>query len=528
MRQDYFASKQSTIYLKKIVDFWTLLITISSLVCILVATLFPFNFSFEEGISLNLIFNSFYHPSNLGDRLRNILLFIPFGFGVACLISGKKLGGLLGFAIVLLTSIGLSLTVEILQIFLPMRSSSIADLVTNTIGGNIGFFCAYLWRVQIFTLIAIAFEKCQRLYSLKLLTIIFISYFSLMSLIAVALQKGTNLSNWQQDFFLSLGNETADIYHPWKGNISQLEIADRALSLEEIEKAFSQQNGLNFLGDSLIASYPLIDGQYSDKTQHSPSLTWLGIPPNNDRNLGVSLSSDGWLKTAEPAVAIAQKLSKSSQFTISAILTTADPFQRGTGNIITFSSDSDPYQSNFTLAQQETDLVFRMRSPVTGNNGTYPEIVVPDVFVDLKPYHIIITYDGLALRFYIDRVESIYSLDLSPNITFFRYLLYFWDGFSIRLDRTKAAYKILYYGIIFVPLGIILGLIFKLIKGKSFFYILFLLSGIILPSFILEGASVKGNSMILSQENIFLSLSIISITVLLIKKISLPKLKNIY
>jgi len=528
MKPDYFVERQSVIYLKEIVKFWTPIMIIGSLVFILVATLFPFNFSFEEGFSLKLIFNSFYHPSNLGDRLRNILLFVPFGFSVACLMPGEKLGGIFGFIVVLIVSISLSLTVESLQAFLPMRASSIPDLITNTFGGGIGFFWAYLGRFQILVLVTIAFKKCQKLYSLKILTSAFIGYFSLMSLTAIALQTGTNLSNWDPNFFLSLGNKSADIYHPWKGHISQLEIADRALAREEIKQAFSQQNGLDFIGDSLIASYPLIEGKYSDKIQHSPAFTWLGIPPESDRDLGVSLSSDSWLKTAKPAVAIARKLSKSSQFTISSILTTADPFQVGTGNIISLSSDSDPYQSNFTLAQQETDLVFRLRSPVTGNNGTYPEIIVPDVFVDLKPYHVIITYDGLALRFYIDLIESVYSLDLSPNITFFRYLLYFWDGFTIRLDKTKASYKILYYAIVFIPLGILLGLIFKILKGKSLFNISFVLGGIILPSLILEGASVKGNSMILNPENILLSLSVVIVTVLLVKGISLPKLKTLY
>jgi glycopeptide antibiotics resistance protein len=75
---------------------------------------------------------------NIGDILINLFGFIPFGFLLSeslnrrhwSMKSAMFLSVMLGFII--------SLTIEILQAYLPTRDSSMSDLIANTVGSGIG------------------------------------------------------------------------------------------------------------------------------------------------------------------------------------------------------------------------------------------------------------------------------------------------------------------------------------------------------------------------------------------------------
>ncbi len=73
------------------------------------------------------------------DALLNVLLFLPLGVGLAlCGLPGKR---------ALLTMFCLSALIEISQFFfIPGRDSTVGDVVTNTLGGALGFAIGrYAW-----------------------------------------------------------------------------------------------------------------------------------------------------------------------------------------------------------------------------------------------------------------------------------------------------------------------------------------------------------------------------------------------
>jgi hypothetical protein len=73
------------------------------------------------------------------DAILNVFLFIPFGMGL-------RLAGLSwrrAFAIGLVTTI----TVELLQLWIPGRDTSLGDVFTNAFGGFLGIIAADIWRV---------------------------------------------------------------------------------------------------------------------------------------------------------------------------------------------------------------------------------------------------------------------------------------------------------------------------------------------------------------------------------------------
>ena len=99
----------------------------------------------SEFIRLAGLGESFFDPNiNLipfGDGfslsfLLNIMLFIPLGF--LCPLISKYYQHIKNIFFI---GCGLSLTIEILQLFTLYRATDIDDLITNTVGTLIGYFC---------------------------------------------------------------------------------------------------------------------------------------------------------------------------------------------------------------------------------------------------------------------------------------------------------------------------------------------------------------------------------------------------
>ncbi len=73
------------------------------------------------------------------DAVLNVFLFIPLGVGLRLAgMSHRR-----AVAIGLVTTI----TVELLQLYIPGRDTSLGDLFTNTFGCFVGVLCADVWRV---------------------------------------------------------------------------------------------------------------------------------------------------------------------------------------------------------------------------------------------------------------------------------------------------------------------------------------------------------------------------------------------
>jgi hypothetical protein len=77
----------------------------------------------------------FFSRSNLNDIAINIVGFMPFGFLVsAWLRLSKNLSAPRVYGISLFFGFCLSLAIELIQIYLPARDSSLMDVISNTMG----------------------------------------------------------------------------------------------------------------------------------------------------------------------------------------------------------------------------------------------------------------------------------------------------------------------------------------------------------------------------------------------------------
>ncbi len=72
------------------------------------------------------------------DMVNNLLLFIPFGFGLVSLLRNRGLPRVKAVFCILLIGAVLSLGVEILQCWLPTRDPSLLDIATNSASSVLG------------------------------------------------------------------------------------------------------------------------------------------------------------------------------------------------------------------------------------------------------------------------------------------------------------------------------------------------------------------------------------------------------
>lgn len=472
-------------------------IFIGSLVLVPLLTLFPFNFSLANNFSLENIYKSFHHESYFEDFLVNIIFFIPFGFSLTYLLLRQKLRAIGTLIVVLLASFTLSFTVEVLQAFLPSRASTLTDIVSNSFGGVVGYCGFYLLK-------AIALRQFHNFLSLKAFTAYFLGYTILALTISLPVPHLSNLTAWDTNFPLIIGNEaTGD--RPWQGYLTEVHIANRAISQAEVAKVFSRPISAIESRNSLVASYQFTDGtqaSYADRTGYLPDLSWQGKNVNFNHTNSVFVSGGvGWLTTELPITSAIEQIRQTSQFTLITTVATADTNQSGPARIISISGD--PYYRNFTLAQERRDLVLRVRTPVTGENGAIAETIVPEVFKDVRWHRLVITYANSLVQIYVDKLTNLHYVELIPAIALANYL------FPITNYYLNIFSRILFYGLIFVPLGLLLGVINAIVRGGFFLRLLLIASGTLLPVLLLEVLLASGTGRIVSLENLLVSLTII-------------------
>jgi hypothetical protein len=324
--------------------------------------------------------------------------------------------------------------------------------------------------------------------------------------VSILLQKASTIRGWDPAYTLILGNEhTAD--RPWRGHITNLIIADRAISEDEIAQVLSGVNQFALPATSVLAEYELKgDGPYRDRTGHLPDLRWEGKNPHAQEGAGVSLAPDHWLETETPATILTRRILESSEFTLAITTASAEITQTGPARIISVSKD--PYNRNFTLGQERNDLIFRLRTLATGKNGTNPELVISNVFSDTEPHRILIAYDGSNFQAYVDSLENQYSLELNPGLTIFSRLFPTPGGIEVSAVRS-AVYRLLYDGLMLTPLGFLLAIGTIGLNRHVALQGVIITVGVVLPPVLLEASLAGISRRGMKAENIVLDMAII-------------------
>ena len=446
---------------------WGKLLLFASFSAIFVATIAPFNFEIPSELSEYLIADEFGFGSTVRDYGQNILLFIPLGIGLAIISDHRQLNILTIAVVTGVISTTVSSTIEIIQFFLPSRVSNLSDILCNGLGGIMGgiFYC---WRSDIAKLLIDLSSKDSRNSNVSSLLVAIASYCSVVTVVILTLLTNVNLSNWHDDFYLTIGNEATG-NRPWNGHISDLYISDRGLKPLEATEVFQLASAFFAQSQDLVTFLRLPDGQnyYQDRSQHIPTLLWQDLPTPYQTSLypqalqvqtaadaGVLVNSTRWLRTPQAATYLNRKLRKAGEFSLYFTVVSNNPKQFGPARIMALSKGI--YAQNMVIGQKGSDLSFRLATPITGNDATQPEFIVPKVFNNHDHQQILITFANQKLDFYVNNSETKYSFEFTPATSFFMCLSRQKKNWVINLEQFKAIkYKLLFYMLIIAPLYIL-------------------------------------------------------------------------
>ncbi len=436
----------TAMFLNKQAARWAQIVLLLGTLLVLYTTLFPFDFVFNGQAVFHRFDWRFAESYVPVDALKNVLLFMPVGFALAYLgcIKGKKRSAML--LIVLLVGLSLSFAVETLQGYLLLRNSAVADLLANSGGAVVGGLAGWRWGEPFFVTLA---RRARRI-SARHLALAFIGYAAAMGLLWLYLQPAASLINWAPAYPLLVGNERNG-RRPWQGAVSELMIADTVWNRDEIARFLSGDAPSG--GERLIAHYRFDETAvaYPDLTGTLPDLLWQGPELVEPGQAGVTFGAEHWLGTADLAPTFVRAIQSAGQFSLAVEIAASAPEQTGPARIVSLSDG--PYRRNFTLAQEGADLVLRLRTPLTGENGRHPEFIAPGVLADTAPHRIVATVDETAVRLYIDNLDQAYAFGLTPATTLF---LAFpaADIAQIRLNAASAImFQLLYLAVVFIPLG---------------------------------------------------------------------------
>jgi hypothetical protein len=152
---------------------------------------------------------------------------------------------------------------------------------------------------------------------------------------------------------------------------------------------------------------------YRDAAGNLPDLNWTQ-PTGESFDRGTAPTPGPWLQSDEPASRIVDRLGVTNAFTLHIKCSTDDWKQAGPARIVSNSADAGV--RNFTIGQNGSDLVIRLRTPLTGLNGYPLETVVPEVFTNGDPRDILVAYDGANLIAAVAPTKQIVRTELTAGL----------------------------------------------------------------------------------------------------------------
>jgi VanZ family protein len=407
---------------------------------IAVATFAPFDFNIR---SVAHSFSLFQGDSHLRDPIHfalNLALFMPLG-ALLHHEGPRSAKARSSWILTTVICLSISLVIEYFQRYLPARDSSLIDVIANTAGAMFGAFGDRAWSPSLEMHVSRIRTGTPR----ALLAAALLVFMAVTLLMSGALQARTRLSNWSAEYPLLFGNErTGD--RPWRGRVLTLTITDEATPLASVRR-FSGGAAVALPGSPIAAFDFSGDPPYEDKAGIVPALMWTEASP--------TLAGRPWLQSEGAAAHLAQRLRAANRFTLRIRCATDDTNQDGPARIV--SNSFSTLLRNFTLGQQGADLVFRLRTPLTGDNGSFLETVVPGVFSTHRERDILVTYDGANVLGGIAGTDRIFRTQFGPAVPM-AVLMSSVLPQEIRLEELPM-YNMAYLGFLFFPAGMLMVLL---------------------------------------------------------------------
>ena len=476
---------------------WSNRILTLSVAGILFLTLYPFRFSLHASPQLNgspfLLVSGGKSSGPLAAFL-NILLFVPFGFGLSQKLREK---GRSQTSILLLTTLAgafLSYCIEFAQIYIPTRDSGWEDVFTNAMGAFVGYFTFALAGEPILNSLSQIENLFEQFLTLRRALWLVLLYFAIWLVVSIPLQAESRLSNWIRDSQFVIGNDaTGHLDRAWKGDVSLAQLWSQALPPNIASEITAGHADAEAESNSL-ATYLLSDSRsFEDKKGFLPALAWTPSVSDIRDDGALNLNGKSWLATRQDVSNLVQAFQNANSFSVRVVCTPAE-IQGSDGRIISISNHDG--LANLSLWQRDANLVFWFRNSLSVRRDQLP-LNIPEVFTQRRPRDILVSYDGSNLVVYIDGKRDPRRYEFTPGVPLAQIVRH------IKVNELEG-YTYIYYALVFIPAGVLLGLTTRRTKwGVQ--EALSVAIALVLPCIILEMTLVRVSGRAFSIANIVLS-----------------------
>jgi len=182
---------------------------------------------------------------------------------------------------------------------------------------------------------------------------------------------------------------------------------------------------------------------------------------------------ESWLATTAPVTELAADLRRTNQFSVRAVI--IPDTVTSTGRILSLSEPSG--FSNLYLRQEDTGLVFWFRNALSVKRSALAWDI-PNVVAAHQRRDVLFSFDGSVLRLCIDG-KRFPEYRLSPGTAFAQFLRH------VKPSELNG-YEDIYYAVLFLPVGALLGLTLRKAPSRRVPGILLSAVGLIVAPLILE------------------------------------------
>lgn len=390
---------------------------------------------------------------DLWEPIGNVALFMPLGAVLVFVLRRFTRSGLAILGASLVVGLSLSLLVECVQVWLPERHPSLTDVVTNVLGALLGAAVVLVrWRGRF-------------AWSTGLITtagILTLGVFLTgISLYFAHFSDGWSLENWSRRYHLLIGNEmTGD--RPWEGSVARVSIADRAFDPDSFEDVLARCVDADDGCPSLHRSYAFDATEGAESTFEAAQsaedvLVWASSAARVGEHEYAEVGASNWLMSRRPVRDVSAAIAASGQFSVQAEIRPELVHQEGPARIVSISES--PAQRNLTIGQQRQALYVRVRTPFTGENGSFVQFVLSDVFRETEWQTATVSYRPSSVQIGSSVGERTAEMSLTPEVravlaTFGPFV----SSFAVDVEQASSFwFRLLYYAL---PIGVLAALLY--------------------------------------------------------------------
>ena len=476
---------------------WSNRILIAALAGILFLTLYPFRFSLHgplNGPVVPFLLDGWGKDAEVHDAFLNVLLFVPYGFGLALFARerGKSRAATLGISLV--GGALLSYAVELTQFYIPSRDSGWDDVFTNSAGSIVGSLLFEQCGAAMLCFISYAERVLGAWLCFWRAVLILSLYLVLWFSFSVALQRQTRLSNWEPDALLVIGSAIPGQFQPgWRGEVYQLELWDHALP-DRFARSLTSGGSPAPAGPASLAEYDFsASPPFRDQRHFLPDLAWTPQTPALSESKAVVLDGESWLASRGSVATLVSDFQATQQFAVRVRCKPA-AIVRTDGRIVSIAPASGA--ANLELRQEGADLVFWFRTPVTTEQSRMAWRI-PNSFALDQARDVVFSYDGLDLSIYIDGKKDRRANQLGPGVALAQFVR--------RIKATELeGYQYIFYALVFFPPGCIVGFFWRNVAARPIAQALLTIFGILVPSLLFEIVLVHWGGQMMALRNMTL------------------------